>query len=78
MIIFDLTFTRAIKLMKRPALQKEESWASLSQMSNQSYFKSLKTRRKTKSRSDKQTVSEKTMSAKRSIMGKKFKSKSQD
>ena len=36
MIIFNLTFTRAIKLMKILALQKEESWASyVSQMSNQ-------------------------------------------
>ena len=32
MIIFDLTFTRAIKLTKIPALQKDESWASLSRM----------------------------------------------
>ena len=78
MIIFNLAFTRAIKLMKILALQKEESWASLSQMSNQSYFKSQKTRRKTKRTSDKQTVSEKRMSAKRGIMRKKFKSKSKE
>ena len=39
MIISDLTLTRAIKLMKIRSFRKEESWASLSQMSNQSYFK---------------------------------------
>ena len=39
-------------------------------MSNQAYFKSQKTRRKTKRTSDKQRVSEKTMLAKRGIMGK--------
>ena len=42
MIISDLTLTRAIKLMKIRSFRKEESWASLSQMSNQSYFKNLR------------------------------------
>ena len=42
MFISDLTLTRAIKLMKIRSFRKEESWASLSQMSNQSYFKNLR------------------------------------